>query len=88
MFVWNENKNIRNQSKHGLNFDAVYVFDWEASVIVDRSRHTDAERRFAAIGLLHGKVHTIIFTHRDDDIRIISLRRANKEEGRTYAQKV
>jgi uncharacterized DUF497 family protein len=87
MFVGDENKNARNKSKHGMTFDAVHVFDWETAVIVDRSRHADEEQRFAAIGMLDGKLHTVIFTHRADDIRIISLRRSNKGEERTYAQK-
>lgn len=70
-----------------MTFDAVHVFDWETPVIVDRSRHADEEQHFAAIGMLRGKLHTVIFTHRTDDIRIISLRRSNKGEERTYAQK-
>jgi uncharacterized DUF497 family protein len=87
MFIWDENKSDRNKSKHGLAFDAVNLFDWKKPVIVDRSRHADGEQRFAAIGMLGGKLHTVVFTHRADDVRIISLRRANKSEERTYAQK-
>jgi uncharacterized DUF497 family protein len=86
MFVWDESKNSANRAKHGLSFDAVYAFDWNNPVIVDRSRHTDNEQRFAAIGLLGGKLHTVIFTRRGEDIRLISLHRANKREETIYAQ--
>ena len=86
MFVWDENKNTRNKAKHGLAFDAVYDFDWDNPVILDRSRHADGESRFAAISMLYGNVYTIIFTRRADDIRIISLRRSNKAEEKIYDQ--
>ncbi len=86
MFVWDENKSSRNKTKHGLAFDAVRDFDWDDPVILDRSRHVDGEPRFAAINRLYGKLYTVIFTHRADDIRIISLRRSNKAEEKIYDQ--
>lgn len=86
MFVWDKSKNDANRTKHGLAFEAVHDFDWDDPVIVDRSRHEDGEKRYAAIGLLSGKLHTVIFTHRGDDIRIISLRRSNTKEEKTYDQ--
>jgi uncharacterized DUF497 family protein len=73
--------------KHGLAFDAVYDFDWRDPLIVDRTRHTDGESRFAAIGLLYGKLHTVIFTRRAGDLRIISLRRSNAREEKDYGQR-
>lgn len=86
MFIWDEAKSAVNKEKHGLSFESAYDFDWDAPVIVDRSRHADGESRFAAIGNLYGKLYTIIFTRRDDDIRIISLRRANAKEEKIHAQ--
>ncbi len=86
MFVWDRRKNDANRAKHGLAFDVVYDFDWDDPVIVDRSRHEDGEKRYAAIGMLNGKLHTVVFTHRSSDIRIISLRRSNTKEEKTYAQ--
>ncbi len=88
MFVWDEAKNAANKSKHGLSFEVVEDFPWEASVIVDRSRHADGEERHAAIGMLYGKLHTVIFTWREDDIRIISLRRANAKEEKAYEETI
>ncbi len=86
MFEWDESKNSANRSKHGLSFDSVFDFDWDDPVIVDRSRHEDGERRFAAIGELCGKLHTVVFTRRGDNIRIISLRRSNAKEENIYAE--
>lgn len=77
---WDDNKNRINRGKHGIDFVEAWDFSWEDAVLADRSRHADGEARFAAIGWLHGKLYTVIFTRRDDSFRIISLRRANAKE--------
>jgi uncharacterized DUF497 family protein len=84
IFEWDETKNRINRQKHGLDFDAVFAFDWENALIADRTRHGDGEHRFAAVGLYAGKIHTVVFTKRSRNIRIISLRRSNRAEERGY----
>jgi uncharacterized DUF497 family protein len=84
IFEWDETKNRINREKHGLDFDAVFAFDWENALIADRTRRDDGERRVAALGLYSGKIHTVVFTKRDRNIRIISLRRSNRKEERAY----
>ncbi len=42
--------------------------------------------RWRAIGRMRGRLYTLIYTVRGDNIRIISLRRANAGEVRTYDQ--
>jgi uncharacterized DUF497 family protein len=84
VFEWDEAKNRINREKHGLEFDAAFAFDWENALMADRTRHGDGERRFAAIGLYAGKMPTVVFTKRDRNIRIISLRRSNRTEERAY----
>ena len=86
MFTWDKNKSESNRAKHGIAFEAVHDFDWDDPVIIDRSHHENEEKRYAAIGMLNDKLHTVIFTYRGDDIRIISLRRSNTKEERTYAK--
>lgn len=83
-YTWDEKKNEANRRKHGLGFEEMDGFDWEMAVIIDRSRHEDGEQRFAAIGFLNDRLHTAIYTLRDTGIRLISLRRSNKPEERTY----
>jgi uncharacterized DUF497 family protein len=84
VFEWDEAKNGINREKHGLEFDAVFDFDWENALIADRTRHGDGEQRFAALGLYAGKMHTVVFTKRNRNIRIISLRRSDRREERAY----
>ena len=83
-FEWDDSKNGINREKHGLDFDAVFTFDWESALIADRTRHGDGEQRYAALGLYAGKIHTVVFTKRGLNIRIISLRRSNRAEERAY----
>jgi len=65
------------------------VFTWDTAkaarnLAVDRTRRSDGERRQAAIGWLGSRLHTVIFTDRVDGVRLISFRRANRAEARTY----
>lgn len=86
-FEWDEVKNVTNSGKHGLIFEEAYSFEWDEAVLIDRSRHGDGELRFAAIGLLYGKLHTVIFTRRGDAVRLISMRRSNAQEEKCYEKK-
>jgi hypothetical protein len=70
--TWDAAKAARNQAKHGVSFESALDFDWATSVVVDRTRRSDGERRQAAIGWL------------GDGVRLISFRRANRAEARTY----
>ena len=84
MFTWDAAKAARNLAKHGVSFESALDFDWATSVVVDRTRRSDGERRQAAIGWLGSRLHTVIFTDRVDGVRLISFRRANRAEARTY----
>ncbi len=90
-FEWDEIKNKANKTKHGLDFCEVYDFPWDQAVLLDRSRHADCEQRFAAIGSMNDRLHTVIFTRRKNGLknttRIISLRRANRKEEKIYENK-
>jgi hypothetical protein len=83
-FLWDAAKAERNLAKHGISFEEAWEFDWEGAIVVDRSRREDGESRQAAIGILRGRVWTLIFTDRPEGVRIISFRRANAAEKRVY----
>jgi uncharacterized DUF497 family protein len=82
VFTWDAAKAARNLAKHGVAFESAWDFDWQTSVVVDRTRRSDGERRQAA--WLGSRLHTVIFTDRADGVRLISFRRANRAEARTY----
>jgi len=84
-FEWDEAKERLNQVKHGLSFEeAKNVFADPDVLILEASREEDGERRFKAIGSIHGRLFVLVFTERDASRRIISARRTNLKEKRVY----
>lgn len=71
--------------KHGIDFnDATRIFDGRPAVHVP-SKHPD-EERWIATGKLAGLVISLVYTFRGDAIRIITARRARKDEQKQYHQ--
>jgi uncharacterized DUF497 family protein len=58
----------------------------EAVVDLDTSRETDGEARRKAVGVIEGRVFTVVYVQRKEAIRIISARRANATERKAYGQ--
>jgi uncharacterized DUF497 family protein len=83
-FTWDEAKREANLVKHGLDFaDAEIVFSG-ATFTFEDDRFDYGEQRFITIGMLYGKVVVIAHTERSDVIRIISMRKATKNEQKIY----
>ncbi|MGL3106701.1 BrnT family toxin [Bradyrhizobium sp. BR 1432] len=82
---WDEDKKNSNLVKHGIDFeDAIEVFD--RPLLLRRSdRHN--EERWLAIGILEERLIAVAFTRRANILRIISARRARKNEERAYRNK-
>jgi len=88
-FEWDEQKNRTNISKHGLDFaDAWEIFVAPILTVLD-DREDYGEDRWIGIGLLKSRVVVVIYTERgEDNIRIISLRKALTHERLRYEQAV
>lgn len=80
-FEFDPAKSAANKDKHGIDFVEAQALwrDGGLEVVLSKSRMTD-EERFLAIGRIAGKHWTAICTFRGEAIRIISVRRARKEE--------
>ncbi len=87
-YQWDPKKAATNLKKHGIDFaDSVGVFedDWALTI---KQQYAQSEQRFATLGMdLLGRVVVVVYTCRNDDIRIISARRATKKERKVYEQK-
>jgi uncharacterized DUF497 family protein len=84
--TWDEAKRRSNLIKHRLDFaDASTVFDGITFTFED-NRFDYGEQRFTTLGLLRSTVVVIAHTERDDDIRVISMRKATKYEQKLYFQ--
>jgi len=70
-FVWDDNKDLENQSKHGVPFAAAqYAFADSKRIIAEDSTHSENEQRYYCFGVIDGGVLTVRFTWRDGLIRI------------------
>jgi uncharacterized protein len=86
-FEWDDAKAASNLAKHGVPFDyATRAFLDEALVDLDASREEDGEARRKAVGVIEGRVFTVVYVQRKEAIRIISARRANQTERKAYGQ--
>lgn len=82
-FTWHEAKRKSNLTKHGLDFaQAGKVFSGTTFTFED-DRFDYGEQRFVTIGLLDDVV-VIVHIETAEEIRIISMRRANKHEQGLY----
>jgi uncharacterized protein len=89
-FEWDENKNSKNIRKHGFDFaDAWQVFENPLFVKLD-DRADYGEDRWTGVGMMSNfVVIVIVFTERDrETIRIISLRKATKNERTRYEKAI
>lgn len=90
-FEWDEQKNEANRQKHGVGFDeAETVFSDDQARLIDDPDHSDVEDRFILLGL-SAALRVLLVCHcyrdRDDVIRIISARKANRSEEAEYARR-
>jgi uncharacterized protein len=79
-FTWQESKRASNLVKHGFDFQqAQLVFNGPTMTLED-ARDYQGEQRFNTTGFLGIAIVTICHTETDDDIHIISMRKAEPHE--------
>jgi uncharacterized DUF497 family protein len=87
-YEWDEAKRQSNIQKHGIDFVGIEkVFAGQAITILD-DRIDYGEPRFVTVGLLQGHVVVTAHTETDEVIRIISVRKATKNEEISYFKEV
>ena len=87
-FEWDDTKRKSNIKKHGIDFiDAPIIFDGYTLTIVD-DRYDYNEERFVTFGILGGRVVSVVHTETEDLIRIISIRKATKNEEKGYFSQI
>jgi uncharacterized DUF497 family protein len=84
-FEWDEEKARLNLAKHGVSFalrTRVFVDPRWADIDVSRGR--DKEIRRKAVGRIDGKLYAVVYTDRAGVRRLISARRTNRTEEKSY----
>lgn len=87
-FEWDRLKAEANLRKHGISFvAALTVFDAPDRLEADTTRPEQGEKRTKVIGMNGGSlVVAVITTDRDGVTRIISARRARRNERKLYGE--
>ena len=78
-------KRAANLKKHGYDFkDAAKVIEGSATVTFEDRRFEYGEQRFITMGMLRAKVVVIATAETDEEIRVISMRKAERHEEEIY----
>ena len=88
-FVWDPAKSVENQKKHGVSFEEATSLWGRQHVEVKHIAHAGkGESRSASMGWIGRKIYVAIWTQRGGNIRLISVRRARKNEEKVFFEKI
>ena len=82
-FEFDPDKSATNLMKHGIDFLEAQALWEDADRLIVPAR-TQGEARYMLVGKMGQKHWSAIFTYRGEAVRIISVRRARKEEADAY----
>ena len=85
MFEFDPAKSAANREKHGIDFEEAQAV-WSDPRRLEVPAGTRGETRWALVGKIGLRHWTVIFTRRGDRLRLISARRARKEEVARYEE--
>jgi len=83
-YTWDEEKRATNVRNHGIDFAAAQDFDWETALEFEDRRRDYGERRLISYGKIGSRLYVMVWTARQEAVRIISLRKANTREITRY----
>jgi uncharacterized DUF497 family protein len=82
-FEFDSKKSQSNKAKHGIGFDEAQLI-WEDPDLLEVQAKSDDESRYLVIGKIAKKHWSAVITYRDENIRIISVRRSRETEVTIY----
>jgi uncharacterized protein len=87
-YEWDEAKRQSNIQKHGIDFIGIESLFRGETVTIRDDRFDYGERRFVTVGVLKGRVVVVAHTESGEAIRIISVRKATKNEEINYFKEI
>ncbi len=78
-------KDMNNINKHGISLAEVAGFEWVTCITWQDMRKQYNEERFNSVGYIGTRLYYVTYVFRNDVLRVISLRKANKREETRYA---
>jgi uncharacterized DUF497 family protein len=82
-FEYDPDKSTENKRKHGIDFEEAKAL-WADPALVEIPARTSDEPRWLLIGKIHEKHWSAVIARRDENMRLISVRRSRDEEVRIY----
>lgn len=82
-FEFDFEKSKINKKKHGIDFIEAQLL-WNDPGLIEIPAKTIDEMRYLIIGKIDNKFWSCVITYRNENIRIISIRRSRKEEIELY----
>lgn len=82
-FEYDPAKSASNSLKHGIDFEEAQALWNDPRLLVVPAR-TDDEDRFLVVGRIGSRHWSAVCVFRDDNVRIISVRRARRQEVEHY----
>jgi uncharacterized protein len=82
-FEYDPKKSAENKRKHGIDFEEAQAL-WADSALVEIPASASEEPRWLLIGKIGQEQWSAVITRRDENIRLISVRRSRKEEVKIY----
>ncbi|WP_273703460.1 BrnT family toxin [Candidatus Accumulibacter vicinus] len=79
-YSYDPEKRTSNLKKHGYDFE-------DAPQVIESDRFDYHEQRFITLGLLRGDVVVIATAETDENIRVISMRKAERNEHEIFYRK-
>ena len=86
--VWDEKKRQKNIQKHGLDFAELEIIFHKPMVTKIDDREDYGEVRWISLGDMAGTAIVLVYTEIPTGIRLISARRATKNEINIYFKKI
>lgn len=85
MYEWDENKNLQNVEKHGIDFETAQQIFSGRVMMLNKTSKNYGEVRYTSIGEIKSvAVIAVIHTDRAGKMRLISARPASRKERRLY----
>lgn len=89
VFEWNEEKSESNKVKHDVDFRVAALIFAGPTVDLGVDKHADGEMRVLTVGVVMGVTYiAVVNVDREDHIRIISARKADRKERTLYDKEI
>ena len=85
-FEWDDDKALSNYRKHGVSFNeaCTVIFD-DFAIVEEDNRENYGEQRFVSVGMSEqGRILNVVWTQRNNKIRLISAFKADKQQRKDY----